>query len=111
MPTAPDPPDLTGKPLDIETARNGDAVTIALFGELDIASIDGLESVLLAAEETEIGRIVIDLSELCFMDSNGLRVLLEFKKRKDGRLSFIPSRHQAVTRLLAVSGTAEMLDS
>jgi anti-sigma B factor antagonist len=111
MPMAPESPDLTGSPLEIETARNGDAVVVALSGDLDIAGIDALERVFLAAEETEIGRIVIDLTDLSFIDSTGLNTLLQFKRRQDGRLSFIPSRHDSVTRLLALTGTAEMLNS
>jgi anti-sigma B factor antagonist len=111
MPMAPDAPDLTGKPLRIETARNGDTVTVALSGELDLATANAVKSVLMAAEETEISRIVIDLSDLSFVDSSGLSVLLRAKARSDGRLHFIPPRHDAVIRLLALTQTDELLGS
>jgi anti-sigma B factor antagonist len=111
FPLTPGTPDLTGRSLEIQTARNGDTVTVEVAGELDLATAEALERVLVAVEETEPGRIVIDLSELYFADSTGLRTLLQFKQRSNGRLSFIPSQHGSVTRLLALTGTAELLAS
>jgi anti-anti-sigma factor len=56
---------------------------------------------------------VVDLSDLAFLDSSGLSVLLKAstRSREDGnRLSFVPSKHEIVTRLIAVTGTGEMFD-
>lgn len=106
--------DLTGRPLQIRSIHNGDAVgtvAIALKGELDLASADELDAVIRDAEETDIGWIVVDLSDVSFIDSTGLSVLLNAKKRSNGRLSCIPSNHDAVTRLLELTGTIQMLDS
>jgi anti-sigma B factor antagonist len=112
--TPPDP-DLgssgkTSGPLLINTRRDGDSAAIALSGELDLASADELDAAIRSAEEAGTGRVVVDLSGVSFIDSTGLSVLLRAKKRSDGRLRYVPSNHDAVTRLLELTGTIEMLD-
>lgn len=104
-------PELTGKPLEITTTRSSDSSAIVLSGELDSASTERLDDLIREAEETGIERIVVNLSDVDFVDSTGLSVLLHAKKRSNGRLSFIPSNHEAVTRLLELTGTVEMLGS
>jgi anti-anti-sigma factor len=104
-------PALKRRPLLINTRRYGDFATyIALLGELDLASADELEAVIRNAEETDVGEIVVDLSAVSFIDSVGLNALLSAKRRSDGRLRYIPSCHDAVTRLLQLTGTLAMAD-
>jgi anti-sigma B factor antagonist len=108
-----DSPAMRGKPADVESKREGDSVTVAVAGEIDLSTADQLDDAIREAERTETNRIVVDLSGLSFVDSTGLGVLLEAIKRnrRDGnRLSFVPSKHEAVTRLLALTGTTELLD-
>jgi anti-anti-sigma factor len=106
-------PDMTGKPADIKTRREGDSVTVAVAGEIDLATADNLDAAIRDAEKTEIGRIVVDLSDLSFLDSTGLEVLLQasVRHRQDGnRLIFVPSKHDSVTRLIALTHTSEMFE-
>jgi anti-sigma B factor antagonist len=104
-------PDMRGKPADIKSKREGGSVTVAVAGEIDLSTADQLDAAIRQAEETDTNRIVVDLSALSFVDSTGLSVLLEAIKRtrRDGnRLSFVPSKHEAVTRLLALTDTTEI---
>jgi anti-sigma B factor antagonist len=106
-------PDLTGQPLEITTRRDGDSVTIALDGELDLVTGTKLDAAIRDAEESEIGAIVLDLSELSFVDSTGLKFLLEAdaRNRADGnRLTFVPPEHPGVKKLLAVTGTTKLFE-
>ena len=106
--------DLTGRPLQISHLRDGDpveTVAIVLSGELDLASADRLDAAIRDAEETHTGWIVVDLSDVSFVDSTGLSVLMAAKKRSDGRFSCIRPKHDAVTRLLELTGTVQMLGS
>ena len=96
-------------PLRIRVDRSGDSVTVRLSGELDLASSAEVDAAIRDWEETEIGRIIVDLSDLHFIDSSGLNVLLRARRRIDSRLQILPSKHAAVTRLLSLTGTAEML--
>jgi anti-sigma B factor antagonist len=105
--------DMRGKPADIKSKRDQDSVTVAVAGEIDLSTADQLDAAIREAEKTEINRIVVDLSALSFVDSTGLGVLLEAIKRnrRDGnRLSFVPSKHDAVARLLALTDTTEMFE-
>jgi anti-sigma B factor antagonist len=106
-------PALPSGMFEIETTRAGPALLLRLSGELDMASVEKLEEAISVAEESTAREIVIDLGELEFMDSCGLRVLLRAytRTRQDGqRLKFVPSSHDAVTQLIAVTGTSEMFD-
>ena len=106
-------PEMSGKPADIESKREGDSVTVAVAGEIDLSTADQLDAAIRDAEKTETNRIVVDLSAMYFVDSTGLSVLLEAIKRsrRDGnRLSFVPSKHEAVTRLLALTDTTEIFE-
>jgi anti-sigma B factor antagonist len=103
--------DMRGKPADIKSKRDGDSVIVAVAGEIDLSTADQLDGAIREAEETETKRIVVDLSALSFVDSTGLCVLLEAIKRtrRDGnRLSFVPSKYEAVTRLFALTDTTEI---
>jgi anti-sigma B factor antagonist len=106
-------PDMSGKPAAIKSKREGDSVTVAVAGELDLSTAAHLATAIRDAEQTEVNRIVVDLSALSFVDSTGLSVLLEAIKRtrSDGnRLSFVPSKHEAVTRVLALTDTTELFE-
>lgn len=105
--------DLIGSPCQISNLCDDDPVgtfVIEVSGDLDATSADDLDAAIREAEETDSGWIVVDLSEVGFVDSTGLSVLLDAKKRSDGRFSCIPSKHNAVTRLLQLTGTTEVLD-
>jgi anti-sigma B factor antagonist len=106
-------PDMRGEPADIESKREGDAVTVAVAGELDLSTVDQLDAAIREAEKTEVNRIVVDLSALSFVDSTGLGVLLDAIKRSrrnGNRLSFVLSKHEAVVRLLDLTCTTEMFE-
>jgi anti-anti-sigma factor len=102
-------PDLSGKPLEIKSARDGDSVTIALVGEFDMAVLETFDKTVRDCEETDIGTIVIDLSDVSFIDSCGLSALLQVRKRMNGRLHVVRSRHEAVSRVLAITETDKVL--
>jgi anti-anti-sigma factor len=53
------------------------AILISLSGELDLSVMDPLEQVLAAAEAKQPSVLVIDLRDLQFMDSSGIRLVVE----------------------------------
>ena len=102
-----------GAGFEIDTVRAGPALWLRLSGELDLASVEKLEEAISVAEESTARVIVIDLAELEFMDSAGLTALLRVhsRTRQDGqRLKFMPSEHDGVTQLVAVTGTSQIFD-
>ncbi|MBS2962896.1 STAS domain-containing protein [Actinocrinis puniceicyclus] len=84
---------------------NGRVVTVR--GELDLAAADQLwETIepLLAPDAL----VVLDGTEMTFLDSSGLRVLLQAHKRAqaDGALFRVVAPQQAVQRVLDLAGAA-----
>src|SRR3954454_7298784 len=59
----------------VVTRSNGDGVVVALSGELDLAGERRLETALDDARAAG-GSITVDLTDLEFIDSSGLRVLV-----------------------------------
>jgi len=96
----------------LSSAREDDVHTLCLFGELDIATAEGVEEELSRVEETDAPEIVIDLSGLTVLDSSGVRLLLNAQARAQrfgsGRLS-LRRGSEGVQRVLELSGVEEML--
>jgi anti-anti-sigma factor len=97
---------MAGQLLSIRCERRGSAYHVEPRGELDIATAEQLEQELRTAEESDAETIVLDLSGLEFMDSTGLRVVLDINERcggDGGRLRVIAGA-PAVERLLDIVG-------
>jgi anti-sigma B factor antagonist len=73
--------------LSVEIRWDGDEVTVAISGELDLSTAPQVEEALGDAEEKGPERIVLDLEGLSFMDSTGLRMVLaaDGRARKQNR--------------------------
>ena len=56
----------------VRTGKNGDARTIALCGELDLANASTAESALQELLDAPGARVVVDMRELEFIDSTGI---------------------------------------
>jgi anti-sigma B factor antagonist len=67
--------------LEIAQIRVGYRIVLAVAGELDIATAPILQVSLDEAVESGGADIWIDLSSLSFMDSTGLRALLDIRRR------------------------------
>ena len=87
-------------------------MTIELDGELDIASAPALERLFRQVERDRWPTVVLDLRQLDFIDSSGIRALLTANDRI-GRLGGrVAVRHVArpVRRTLAAIGVDSILD-
>lgn len=97
--------------LQIDVRREPDRVVIALHGELDLASAPLLQSELESAETGEMGLVVLDVQDLEFIDSTGLRVILTAHTRaqEGGRQLALSRIQQQLQRLLSITGVGEHL--
>lgn len=67
--------------LNIDGAEQPDAYVIHIEGELDAARCPDLESALADAEQSQAGRIVVDLDRLNSIGASGLQTLLRASRR------------------------------
>jgi anti-sigma B factor antagonist len=101
--------------LTIATSLGMDRARVFLRGELDLATAPILrESVdeLLTGNEHHRSLVLIDLAELSFCDSSGLRALLEIRERchrvgTNLRLTNVPAN---VHRVFELTGTTGVLN-
>jgi anti-sigma B factor antagonist len=80
---------------------------LALSGELDLANAGTLEAHLKRAESDGNEVVTVDLTELAFIDSTGIAVLVAAHHRLAGRgcrLELVPSKATEVKRVLSITG-------
>jgi anti-sigma B factor antagonist len=90
--------------------RNGGAVVVHLVGELDLYNAPEVRTVLLELASEQPERLVIDLSEVAFVDSTALGVLIEARTTLLNRQSFLlASPGHETHRALKISGLDQHL--
>ena len=92
--------------LEIRATRDRHRYVVALAGELDIAGADRVTRELLWAEASDAQQIVLDLSGLRFIDSSGIRLILEAdaRSRSDGDRLRLIRGPGAVQRVFTLNG-------
>jgi anti-anti-sigma factor len=81
---------------------------IALEGEMDLSNAEIAASTLREALRGDRD-VVVDLAKLSFLDSTGVAMLVTSIQEGGERLSFLPSEHEAVRRLLNLTGLDERM--
>ncbi len=97
--------------LTMRSEREGDVHTLRLSGELDLATAAEVQRELEHVETTDAESIVLDLSELTFMDSTGVRLLVtaHARARADSNRLTLLRGGRAVQRILQLSGVEPLL--
>ncbi len=97
--------------LQMRSTRAGAAHVIALRGELDLGSVEIVEAELERVESTDARQIVLDLRELDFLDSTGIRLvyMADMRSRQDGDRLVIRRGPDSVQRMFAMTDLASRL--
>lgn len=100
------------QPFSVEVAADVASATVFLRGELDMSGVDRARSAIEQAEASTAGFIVLDLSQLEFIDSTGLEVMLRAARRahEDGRRLIVQKPSRYVRRLLEMTAIDQSLD-
>ena len=100
------------KLLELTTETDGTTVRLALTGELDIAGASRVEQELERIEREPPATIVLDLRELAFMDSTGLRVIVaaDSRAREQARRLVIVRGTDTVQRIIEMTRLDERLE-
>ena len=96
----------------MSTTAEGKITLFALGGVLDIATSPSLRAALLEAAEAENHDIIVNLSQLEFLDSTGLGALIGAHKRATehhGNLRLVAHEGQ-ILRLLRITGLLDVFE-
>jgi anti-anti-sigma factor len=95
--------------LAIHCERTDDLAVITLSGDLSLANADAFQQQLQRIEAAGVAEIVVDLRNLDFIDSTGVRTMYSasIRLREGDRLRIIPGPAQ-VQRAFATSGVARV---
>jgi anti-anti-sigma factor len=96
--------------IDVTNLNASGGQLFALHGSLDIATSPSLRAALMEAAERERHEIVVDLSNLEFLDSTGLGALIGAHKRAlehQGSVRLVAQEGQ-ILRLLRITGLLDV---
>ena len=88
----------------VEVREAGEQTVVVARGDIDIATVDELRARLEPLEAP----VVLDLREVTFIDTSGLRLVLERHAALDGAFALVAGP-PAVQRLFDIAGVADRL--
>ncbi|HTD57932.1 MAG TPA: STAS domain-containing protein [Solirubrobacteraceae bacterium] len=102
---------MTSEHLRIDVRNAPDRVVLVLHGELDLLGAPLLQKQVESAEVEAKGIVVLDLEELQFIDSAGLRVILAAHERAQdqGHELALTQGPEQVRRLFTIAGVNKHL--
>ena len=105
-PNSPAPGTLT-----ISSVVENGTTSLCLEGELDLASARRMEESLAEIEGSEPARLVVDLTRLAFIDSTGLRLLIQASARARERGAELVLRpgDASVQKVFEMTGALDVL--
>jgi anti-sigma B factor antagonist len=100
-----------GEHLRVDVRHETDRIVLGLHGELDLLGAPLLQEAIDRADDEASAIVVLDLQDLQFVDSAGLRVILAAheRSRQNGQeLALTPGTEQ-VQRLFTIAGVKDHL--
>jgi anti-sigma B factor antagonist len=99
---------MASEPFSVVVRQAADVQVVALSGELDLATSQGLPDTL---NEIAGPTVVVDLAGLSFVDSSGITALVLARQRIEGRgSSFVLTRPQEqVAKTFEIIGLAQWM--
>ncbi|MBA3261922.1 MAG: STAS domain-containing protein [Thermoleophilaceae bacterium] len=98
--------------LDVRTEERNGLVHVALVGELDLSTVAKVQEELRRVEASSPATLVVDLSQLAFLDSTGLRCIVtaDERARSEGRRIVIVRGPDAVQRVFTITRLDDRLE-
>jgi len=97
---------------EVGSVRTGEARAVTVRGEVDLATAADLESVVGGALQEAPDGVVLDLAQLTFIDSSGLRVLVALAKDAESRGTALGLRNlpRHAQRVLELTGLGDWFE-
>jgi anti-sigma B factor antagonist len=100
------------QPLSIDVSRGAEATVVSLAGEIDLATQGELRTVLNDLVVAGDVDLVLDLSEVSFIDSTGIGALIGTRRRVhafQGSLTLV-CPHEAILKIFTITGLEKVFD-
>jgi anti-anti-sigma factor len=97
---------------DVEISEGPLGPVAALSGEVDMAAVEGVEERVRAALAGDPGVLVLDLRDVDFLDSSGLRLVLSLdgEQRERGARLVVVRGGRRVARVMELTGADRQLE-
>ena len=104
--------DRAASDLTIAVHRHRSHAMVVLSGEMDLTTVFAVECELAALRAAGFDNIVLDLRAVTYIDSSGLRLLLNEtrKARHEGHRFRLTNAPPAARRLIAITGARRALE-
>ena len=92
-------------PIEVSVEERGGTPVVHVRGEVDLSTCEELEAAIERAEESAPTTLVVDLSQVSFLDSTGVRTLLkaDSRARDDGRKLLLVGPPEPAARVFRVT--------
>ncbi len=89
----------------VDTTDHDGSTVLSLAGELDLSQVPAAEQTFRSVEGSKPSMLIVDLSGLTFIDSSGLRLVLEadHRARRDGRRLVLIEGPESVQRVFLIA--------
>lgn len=97
---------------EIKQLANGQSATVVIVGELDMRTADRLLDCLAEQRANGVTDVTVDLAKLTFMDSSGLKALIDLHDRSRAeawRLRLVAPEYEAAALVLRATGADKAL--
>jgi anti-sigma B factor antagonist len=90
--------------------HEGNDAIVRVAGDVDSYSCPRLADVIRQAMQAEKRRVIVDIANVTFVDSAGLRVFVAARKEADaqGRIFILAGANRGAQRLLEITGLSSM---
>lgn len=98
--------------LDLSTRPLGERAVVSVAGEVDLETASQLGDHALAALQEVSAHLVLDLTEVTFMDSTGLKVLLTIQRRAElaGGSMSVAGASRSVRKIFGLTGLDQAIE-
>ena len=102
-----------GPDFSVTRTRAGDAIVVVPTGEIGLATVARVSAEIERALEEGEAQIVLDLRAITFLDSTGIRLVVQLARDLDGRFAVVRGTGEVarVFDLVGLDGRVRMLDA
>jgi len=102
---------MTDTPFELRSNRIGDALVVAVVGEIDMATAPEVSKAI-SSGPGDAGRVVVDLTQVTFLDSSALNAFVQSQQelmQRDVAFRIVSPLDQAVRNVFEITRLTEPL--